>query len=146
MKWIALGCLLLTTPLLAKDADLAGLYRCEGVSLEGATYTAYVQILPHDARYEVRWIFPGNDGQNAVGIGIVSRGVFSVAYSGGRTLGIVTYTITKGALKGEWADTSAEGLHKEVLTKLPAGHPVPQSEPEKPSGRPLPDRKGERQS
>ncbi len=102
---------------LAQDIDLAGTYRCDGVSPGGKAYRSVVEIVKDDKTYVVRWL--SREGP-AVGIGIVRSDVLAVSYFTGRQVGVVVYRIEKGPkLTGQWSLLGADGqLYPETLTKV----------------------------
>ena len=115
----------------AAEANLAGVYSCEGTNPDGKTYSGIVEIVKIRSTYLVRWTMP-NDSQ-VVGVGLFSNGMFSVSYYGG-TPSLVVYSVAEnGRLDGKWTAGGAEGeVFSETLMKMPEGTPKPKpSEPTK---------------
>lgn len=114
---------------LAEQGDFAGLYRCEGVGVNGEGYQGVVEIAKNGDTYRVTWMIPPH--RVYVGIGVVQGDVLAVSFAGG-TLGVVLYRMEKdGRVIGNWATADAEGyVFTETLTKTdyPVG-PAPQSDP-----------------
>jgi hypothetical protein len=102
---------------LGQKPDLAGTYRCEGMSPNGHPYRTVVDISKDDQTYVVTWY--SREGP-AIGIGIVRDDTLSVSYFTGKDVGIVVYRIQKGpTLTGQWSILGADGqLYPEVLTKF----------------------------
>jgi hypothetical protein len=102
---------------LAQEVDLAGTYRCEGVSPSGKSYRTVVQIVKDDKTFVLRWL--AREG-SAIGIGILRDGLLSVSYFTGRDVGVVVYRIEKGPmLVGQWSLLGTDGqLYPETLTKV----------------------------
>jgi hypothetical protein len=117
----------------ATEANLAGVYSCEGTNPDGKTYSGIVEIVKIRGTYLVRWTMP-NDSQ-VVGVGLFSNGMFSVSYYGG-TPSLVVYSVAEnGRLDGKWTAGGAEGeVFSETLTKMPEGTPKP-SKPSEPTKR-----------
>jgi len=117
----------------ATEANLAGVYSCEGTNPDGKTYSGIVEIVKIRGTYLVRWTMP-NDSQ-VVGVGLFSNGMFSVSYYGG-TPSLVVYSVAEnGRLDGKWTAGGAEGeVFSETLTKMPEGTPKP-SKPSEPAKR-----------
>jgi hypothetical protein len=102
------------------QSNLVGVYACEGMNPDGATYSGIVEIIKIKETYLVRWTMP-NDSQ-VVGVGILSGGMLSVSYYGGTPSLIVYSVVEDGKLEGKWTAGGAEGqLFSETLTKMPAG-------------------------
>ena len=113
----ALAVTALEAVVLAQKPDLAGTYRCEGMSPNGHPYRTVVDISKDDQTYVVTWY--SREGP-AIGIGIVRNDTLSVSYFTGKDVGIVVYRIEKGPkLTGQWSILGADGqLYPEVLTKM----------------------------
>jgi len=116
---------------LAKQPDLAGTYRCEGLNPEGKTYEGTVEISKQEQTYRLKWMTP--PAGVSVGIGIVKGDVLAVSYFDGAMMGVVLYKIEKGPkLVGEWTVIGTEGhVYPETLTKLgrEVRLPLPSSAP-----------------
>ena len=116
--------MLLGTPLVtasaqaSPEADLAGLYICDGVNPDGSSYRGIVQILKHRDAYQLLWSFESE--VVAIGIGIRSGDVLAVMHYSGIP-GVIAYRIEQGSrLVGEWTVAGADGvLFSETLTKAP---------------------------
>jgi hypothetical protein len=130
---------------MAEDADLSGVYSCDGVNPAGRPYRGIVEIVKTDNTFHLRWTFP-QDADDALGIGIMSNGVLAVSYYGAATAGIVVYKLEEGKLIGDWTVVGApqNGVYHEVLKRLP-GDGTPQlpddgqdapSDQAKPQGNP----------
>ncbi|MEQ1895789.1 MAG: hypothetical protein ABL971_00220 [Vicinamibacterales bacterium] len=132
------ACIAMAVPALAQkpaDADISGVYRCDGVNPQGRPYRGMVEIVKlHDA-FQLRWTFP-QDENPALGIGILSNGVLAVSYYGGDMAGVVVYKINEGKpMVGEWTVVGSEGgVFKETLTRLP-GHGSSDGGTERPTER-----------
>ena len=104
------------------STDPSGAYRCDGVSPDGKTYVAAVQIVRNGDTYVVKWLTPR--GLVNVGVGFVSGNTLSVGYVGA-TAGVVVYNLEGKQLKGTWTDIDASGhTYKETLTKLSDGETI----------------------
>lgn len=102
--------------------DPSGAYRCDGVSPDGKTYRAAVQIVRNGDTYIVKWLTPR--GIVNVGVGFVTGDTLSVGYVGA-SAGVVVYTLQGKQLTGTWTDIEADGhVYKETLTKLADGEKV----------------------
>ena len=103
-------------------ADPSGGYRCDGVSPDGKSYRAAVEIVRNGDTYIVKWLTPR--GIVNVGVGFVSGNTLSVGYVG-VTAGVVVYTLEGKQLSGKWTDVDASGrVYKETLTRLAEGEKV----------------------
>lgn len=102
--------------------DLAGVYSCDGVNPAGRPYRGIVEIVKMDNTFHLRWTFP-QEGDAALGIGIISNGVLAVSYYGGTTAGVVVYRIEDGnKLVGDWTIVGADGaVFHETLKLLERG-------------------------
>jgi hypothetical protein len=125
----------------AADADLTGVYACEGVRPDGAAYRGTVEIVRHDGTYELLWTLPPHE--QYVGIGMVSGSVLAVSYFGGMP-GLVVYRIEAGdkgpRLVGQWTVVDADGhVFPETLTKVAEAIIVPPVAKPRP-GRAVPSR------
>jgi hypothetical protein len=122
--------LALSAPAYVRSApDPSGAYRCDGVSPDGKTYRAAVQIVRNGDTYIVQWLTPR--GLVNVGVGFVSGNTLSVGYVGA-TAGVVVYTLDGKQLTGKWTDMDASGhVYTETLTKLKTGEKIsmPESGP-----------------
>ena len=103
--------------IVAQKPDLAGTYRCEGLSPTGKPYRTVVEISKDDQTYVVTWY--SREGP-AIGIGILRNDTLSVSYFTGQNVGIVVYRVEKGpTLTGQWSILGADGqLYPEVLTRM----------------------------
>jgi hypothetical protein len=102
--------------------DPSGAYRCDGVSPDGQTYRAAVQIDRKGDTYIVRWLTPR--GIVNVGVGVINGNTLSVGYFGA-SAGVVVYKLDGKQLTGEWTDLESGGhVYKETLTKLGDGEKV----------------------
>jgi hypothetical protein len=103
--------------------DPSGAYRCDGVSPDGQTYRAAVQIDRKGDTFIVRWLTP--KGVVNVGVGVIQGNTLSVGYFGA-SAGVVVYKLDGGKqLSGEWTDLESGGhVYKETLTKLNEGEKV----------------------
>lgn len=102
--------------------DPSGAYRCDGVSPDGKSYRAAVQIVRIGDTYVVKWLTPR--GLVNVGVGFVSGNKLSVGYVG-TSAGVVVYNLDGKQLTGEWTDVGASGhVYKETLTKLAEGEKI----------------------
>lgn len=102
--------------------DPSGAYRCDGVSPDGKSYRAAVEIVRNGDTYIVKWLTPR--GIVNVGVGFVSGNTLSVGYVGA-TAGVVVYTLEGKQLTGTWTDIDAIGhVYKETLTRLADGEKV----------------------
>lgn len=102
--------------------DPSGAYRCDGVSPEGKSYRAAVQIVRNGDTYVVKWLTPR--GVVNVGVGFVTGNTLSVGYVGA-TAGVVVYHLNGKQLTGEWTDIEASGhVYKETLTRLADGEKI----------------------
>ena len=133
------ACYMPSVPALAQspaDADISGVYRCDGVNPQGRTYRGMVEIVKLHDTFQLRWTFP-QDENPALGIGIVSHGVLAVSYYGGDMAGVVVYKITEGKpMVGEWTVVGSEGgVFTETLTRLP-GHDSSDGGTRRPPDRP----------
>jgi hypothetical protein len=119
-----------------KKLDLSGVYLCEGMNPDGHPYRGVVEIAAIESTYLVRWTLP--DDIVVMGVGIVEKGMLSVAYFGG-TPAVVVYEIDADRLVGEWTMGGTEGMtYAETLTKMDLVLPEHPSEQPKPRARPLP--------
>jgi hypothetical protein len=122
------------------EADLVGVYVCNGVSADGEPYQAIVEIVKDHDTYQLVWSFESEIV--GVGLGIRSGNVLAVMHYSGRP-GVVAYTIEQGPrLVGQWTVVGAEGaLFSETLTKAPDDAPAArESEKPKPQQRRQPRR------
>jgi len=105
------------------SVDPSGAYRCDGVSPDGQSYRAAVQIDKNGDAFIVRWLTPR--GIVNVGVGVIRGNSLSVGYVGS-TAGVVVYTLdSKQTLSGEWTDLEASGhVYKETLTRLNEGEKI----------------------
>ena len=104
------------------STDPSGAYRCDGVSPNGKSYLAAVQIVRNGDTYIVKWLTP--DGLVNLGVGFVSDKTLSVGYVGS-TAGVVVYTIDGKRLTGKWTDIGTTGqVFKETLTRLAEGETI----------------------
>jgi hypothetical protein len=121
----------------AAPADLPGFYICNGTNGDGTSYRAVVEIAKQHDSYVLRW-FVDSDVV-AVGLGIRTGDVLSVAYFSASP-GVIAFRIEPGnRLVGEWTLTDADGLvFSETLTRTPdqAG---PARSPSRPADPTLPD-------
>jgi hypothetical protein len=103
--------------------DPSGAYRCDGVSPDGQTYRAAVEIVRNGDTYLVRWLTPR--GIVNVGVGVLSGDTLSVGYIGA-SAGVVVYKLNGSKeLSGEWTDLDASGhVYSETLTRLGDGEKV----------------------
>jgi hypothetical protein len=100
--------------------DLAGLYACEGLGPDGATYRGMVEIVRQEEAYAVLWVLPPH-GQH-LGLGLVTGDVLAVSYFSNPP-GIVAYQIEHDGgqrrLVGRWTEFAASGrVFTETLTAL----------------------------
>jgi hypothetical protein len=100
------------------QADLAGVYICDGVNPSGRPYQGIVEIVKDHDVYQVVWSFESE--VVAIGLGIRSGEVLAVMHYSGIP-GVVAYRIERGPrLVGEWTFPGADGaLFSETLTKAP---------------------------
>jgi len=115
----------------APEADVAGLYVCDGVSPDGQPYQGLVEIVKYHETYQLVWWL---DSEVAgVGIGIRTGNVLAVMHYSGAP-GVIAYRIEDGRrLVGQWTVTGADGtLFSETLTPAPQdiSAPSPRSDPE----------------
>jgi hypothetical protein len=105
------------------SVDPSGAYRCDGVSPDGQSYRAAVQIDRNGDTFIVRWLTPR--GIVNVGVGVVRGNTLSVGYVGS-TAGVAIYKLDSNkTLTGEWTDLEASGhIYKETLTRLNEGEKV----------------------
>jgi hypothetical protein len=128
------------------DADLAGVYACEGTRPDGVEYSGTVEIVRNEGTYQLLWTLPPHE--QYIGIGIRNGDVLAVSYFGGMP-GLVVYRLEQGdkgpRLVGQWTVVDADGqVFPETLTRVAAGdapafapsHPRPRSRP----GRSVPSR------
>lgn len=102
--------------------DPSGAYRCDGVSADGKSYRAAVQIVRNGDTYVVKWLTPR--GVVNVGVGFVTGNTFSVGYVGA-SAGVVVYHLEGDHLTGDWTDIESSGhVYKETLTKLAEGETI----------------------
>ncbi len=103
--------------------DPSGAYRCDGVSPDGQTYRAAVEIVRNGDTYIVRWLTP--KGVVNVGVGVLKDNTLSVGYIGA-SAGVVVYRLDGNKqLSGQWTDLEASGhLYTETLTKLGDGEKI----------------------
>lgn len=103
---------------LADDGDPSGVYSCDGVNPAGRPYRGIVEIVKAQETFHLRWTFP-QDGDSALGIGIMSNGVLAVSYYGSATAGVVVYKLEDGKLVGDWTIAGAGGgVYHETLKRL----------------------------
>ena len=126
---IALGAITsIAAPDTQTQADIAGIYKCEGMNPDGTPYQGLVEIAKVQDTFRIRWTL--GDGSSIIGVGILTGGVFAVSYFGGAPA-IVVYKIDGRRLVGEWTMGGAEGaVYSETLTKMPS-HPEPRKPAEK---------------
>lgn len=111
----------LSSVTLAEDAvpaNLAGIYDCKGVSVNGAAYQGEVRISKKGQGYRFDWQI---GGEQYNGIGFVEDGRINVSWilvvDGKVAHGAVSYKIKEnGTLEGKWIDHTAAGINTEVLT------------------------------
>ena len=104
------------------NPDPSGDYRCDGVSPEGKSYRAAVQIVRNGDTYVVKWLTPR--GVVNVGVGFITHDALSVGYLGS-SAGVVVYRFEGNQLTGQWTDIDASGhVYKETLTKLADGEKI----------------------
>ena len=116
---VLLGTLAVTSSAPATpEADLAGLYICDGVNPDGRPYQGIVEIVKHHDTYQLLWSFESE--VVAMGLGIRSGNVLAVMHYSGLP-GVIAYRIEQGPrLVGEWTVAGADGaLFSETLTKAP---------------------------
>jgi hypothetical protein len=119
----------------ADQADLAGVYICDGVSPSGSRYQGIVEIVKDHDTYRLVWSF--DSAVAAVGLGIRSGEVLAVMHYSGIP-GVIAYRIEQGPrLVGAWTVPGAAGaLFSETLTKAPDGVAAPaRPEPPEPRGQ-----------
>ncbi|RPI55189.1 MAG: hypothetical protein EHM55_08645 [Acidobacteria bacterium] len=111
--------------------DPTGAYRCDGVSPDGQTYRAAVEIVRNGDTFIVRWLTPR--GVVNVGVGVLNGTTLSVGYVGA-SAGVVVYKLDGNKqLSGEWTDIEASGhLYTETLTRLGDGEKVVMPPPNRP--------------
>ena len=115
MMMIAFGATTSTAPT-DPPVDLAGVYRCEGVSPNGTPYQGVVEIEKIRNTFRVRWTLSNVE---VLGVGIFSSDVFAVSYFT-YAPAVVVYKIDGTRLVGEWSMGGIEGtLYPETLTKMP---------------------------
>jgi hypothetical protein len=124
------------------EADLAGLYICDGVNHDGSRYRGIVEIVKYHDAYQLLWSSFESEVV-AIGIGIRSGNVLAVMHYSG-VPGVIAYRIEQGSrLVGEWTVAGADGiLFSETLTKMPdevgapatpgPGKPEPQKRQQRP--------------
>jgi hypothetical protein len=97
---------------------LEGLYYCHGSNADGKEYDAMLQLIEHDSVIYARWIYP--QGPPTVGVGFIRDGVLMIGYHGG----VVAYPLEHGEIhEGQWVVAGTSHVHREKVTKMPAGHP-----------------------
>lgn len=95
------------------EADISGVYQCDGLNGDGSRYNGFVVIAKHRDTYRVQWIFESRRG--AAGIGIREGDTLAVSYFGG----LVIYRIDGAQLTGRWTVPDAEGvLSSETLKRV----------------------------
>lgn len=111
--------------------DPSGAYRCDGVSPDGQTYRAAVEIVRNGDTYIVRWLTPR--GVVNVGVGVLKNNTLSVGYIGA-SAGVVVYKLDGNKqLSGEWTDLDASGhVYTETLTRLNDGEKIVMPKPSGP--------------
>ena len=120
----------------AQEADLTGVYACEGQNPDGSPYKGIVEILKVEETYLVRWTMPNNS--QVMGVGIHRNGVLAVSYYGGAPAVVAYSTAVDGKLDGKWTSGGAEGsVFSETLTKVGAIDQKPSPSPS-PNKRPRP--------
>ena len=136
-----IGALACAAPAVAgTEADLDGVYICNGINPDGSPYQGIVQIAKHENTFYVRWVFGAK--VVAVGVGIRNGDVLAVAnYSG--MPGVVVYKIGGDAgLSGEWTVAGADGaVFAETLTRAPDDIVAPTAPPPNPSQAPQPGKR-----
>ena len=134
---------MLSAPLHAKDPDVVGVYRCEGINPDGKPYTAFATIRKQGEVFHLHWAFSGDSDGDNYGVGIIEGGKLSVSVFSTVTIGqqqmpvatgVAVYSVTKGSqltLKARWTyiHPDVSTIHEETLTKLPQGHPQPTEQP-----------------
>jgi hypothetical protein len=120
------------------DADLGGIYACEGMRPDGVGYRGTVRIVRHKGTYDLLWSVGDDEQEQYLGVGILTGNVLSVSYFGGTT-GLAVYRIEQDAkgqqLIGTWTVPQADGkVAAERLTRLTKE--LGASQP-----RPLPERR-----
>ena len=113
------GALTLAAPQDA-TADLAGIYLCDGVDLDGKSYGGAVEIVAHGDVWAMRWVFREGEGQ---GFGILEGDVLSVIFQTGG-IGWAAYRVQREGpaltLRGRWTAPGAPLLATETLTRTAA--------------------------
>jgi hypothetical protein len=106
----------------AGDADLGGIYACEGMRPDGVGYRGTVRIVRHNGTYDLLWSVGDDEQEQYLGLGILTGNMLSVSYFAGTT-GLAVYRIEQGAkgqqLIGTWTVPQADGkVAAETLTRL----------------------------
>jgi hypothetical protein len=118
------------------EADLPGMYECQGVGADGKPYRGAVIIEPDGSRFVVRWIIASE--LTAVGVGIREGNMLAVSFFGPDSGGVVLYRIDGQRLVGHWSAPLAAGqVFEETLTRV-ANPPEPSSTAPQPPSRPRP--------
>jgi len=99
-----------------EEPDIAGLYDCEGVEMDGNRYTARVEIRRVGDAYTVAWTKGATPMH--LGIGLRKGGALAVSFANPGMAGIAVYQIGKDKkLVGEWTELGGLGvLRTETLT------------------------------
>ncbi len=111
--------------------DPSGAYRCDGVSPDGQSYRAAVEIVRNGDTFIVRWLTP--KGVVNVGVGVLKGNTLSVGYIGA-SAGVVVYKVDGNKqLSGEWTDIDASGhVYTETLTRLGENEKIVMPQPSGP--------------
>ncbi len=117
----------------ASDADLGGIYACEGMRPDGVGYRGTVRIIRHRGTYDLLWSVGDEEQEQYLGVGILTGNVLAVSYFGGTT-GLAVYRIEEGTkgqqLFGTWTVPQADGkVAAETLTRLTKELDVSQPRP-----------------
>jgi hypothetical protein len=100
----------------AAEADLSGVYYCEGLNGDGSPYRAVVVIRKHNDTYRLHWNFSSRAA--AFGLGIRNEDTLAVSYYGANT-GVVLYNIVGEHLVGRWTVAGGNGgVATERLTRV----------------------------
>jgi len=125
---IVLAGTILTTPVVAAEPELEGMYLATGVDADGGEYDGLVQIVRHGDSFILMTMIPDRSGEAmqvklaSIGIGILNGGVLAVSDYSPETARVVSYRVEDGGrrLVGRWTSVDGDGtLCEETLTKLP---------------------------
>ena len=100
------------------SVDPSGAYRCDGVSPDGQTYRAAVQIDKNGDTFIVRWLTPR--GIVNVGVGVIKGNSLSVGYVGSTGMSTGPHLCYRMMKNGKWVNPRS--------IQLPAREPVKASD------------------